>query len=894
MALEAGQTLLHYHLVEKLGEGGMGVVWKAEDRRLGRKVALKVLRGEVAGDHDRMARFEREARLLASLNHENISALHGIEEQARSLILVMEYVDGETLADRLKRGPLPLEEALEVSIQIARGLEAAHDSGIIHRDLKTANVMIRPDGRVKILDFGLAKALAPDPPIGDPSSSPTISVSATAGGVILGTAAYMSPEQARGMPLDARTDIWSFGCVLYESLTGEPAFTGETLTDVLAAVLTHSPDLDTIPGDLPPGLSRVLSRCLEKDPRRRWHHIADVRLELEQTGSGSMPSAAAESVGAASHRWARRAWLPWTLAALFLAAAATLAVRRQMAPGGGGGDLPYIRFEVSLPEGQELALEHSPALAVSPDGRHVVYVARWNGKSQLFVRSMDRSDPVPLPGTEGGYNPFFSPDSLWVGFAAQDSLKKVPLTGGFPQVLTTARFIRGATWLQDGSIVFANEGGSRLTLLPPGGGEPKDLTPEENPQGMLRWPHALPGGRWVLASAMGGGSSYDVNIPIVAIPLVGNDRREIMPAGTCPRFVEGGLIVFAQFQRLLAAPFDPETLQTTAPPFPTGFEIAVDAMTGRAHFDVNRSGTIAFVPPPARGRESSLVPVVGGNPTEPVLVVNGFLNGPVVSPDGRRLAVTYWGEENERKILLYDLERGVSSQLALNQTGTTPVWTRDGKSLAIKGYDEPVSGIYLKVVDDPSPPQMLTDWKGWEAPMAMTPDGRDLLFVRYSRKTQLDIWAVPLDLSSAPRPMLAGQFNQGDPSVSPDGRWLAYASNESGRSEVYLKRFPPSDERWLVSGEGGAEPLWSGDGKTLYWRNAAAILAMELGRGESPHLGTPRKVFEGNFGMGFLSGRHYEVCSDGTLFVVLQDPPPPSRSFEVVLGAARAWGDRVE
>ncbi len=581
-----GQSISHYRILEKLGEGGMGEVYLAQDTTLKRDVAIKVLPERFTQDAERLARFEREAQLLASLNHPNIAAIHSFEHSDGVHFLAMELVEGETLAQRVAKGPLPVEEALEVCRQIAEGLEAAHESGVIHRDLKPANVNITPEGKVKILDFGLAKALEGEIPAADISHSPTRTGEMTSAGVILGTAAYMSPEQARGKPVDKRTDIWAFGCVLFEALTGRQEFGGETISDCIAKVLQKEPDWEALPEKTPWRIRDLLRRCLQKDPHDRLHHIADARIEIRQAQTEPVdPTLAQVTPVVASSSW-RWAILGGVIALIGCIAGFLLWNLADDSP------LPQAtvaQFPVALPEGATL---RARLLALSLDGTQLVYAAHRGGTPQLYLRALDELESKPIPHTEGGQQPFFSPDGKWVGFFSRDeqALKKVSLLGGTPQTLCEVKISRGGSWGQDGTIVFGQRPG--IWRVSDAGGTPEELSGV----GLGYFPQILPGGKAVLFRVPG---EEGPNIAVLSLET--GEEKVLIKRGSYPRYAPTGHLIYALDEKLLATPFDLKTLKVTGDSEPV-LEGLWSFQGGLEQYGISENGTLAYVP---RGDPSS-------------------------------------------------------------------------------------------------------------------------------------------------------------------------------------------------------------------------------------------------------------------------------------------------
>jgi len=885
----------------------MGEVYRATDSRLGREVALKVLRADLAQDSDGLARFDREARVLAGLQHSNIAVIHGFEEGEGIRALVMELVEGSTLAERIVRGPVPLAEALPIARQVSEALEYAHERGIVHRDLKPANIKVTPDGLVKVLDFGLAKAFAPEEAPSQVGSSHTLTVGSTAVGVILGTAAYMSPEQARGRSVDRRTDIWAFGCLLYELLSGRQPFVGETVTDILATVLHVEPDWDALPASTPAALSQLVRRCLEKDMKRRLQAIGEARLLLEDlsqvspsgrlVGLDLAPPPETVARGPASRPWR-------------FAAAATAGVllgglaMGLLRPAPRAAPLTWLSLD--LGPAQQLA-DRRPrfsAFALSPDGRKVAFAGVQEGQAGLYVRSLDRGEAVPLPGTDGAANPFFSPDGRWVGFADGATLRKVSVDAG--PVATIADFdagsseaaesggdIYGAAWGEGDRIVVGRYSGG-LFEVSASGGVPRPLTEVEGRADAFahRLPQILPGGDAVLFTLCRASSGESD----VAVLTQAGEERVLVESAADGRYLPTGHLVFFREGVLHAVGFDPGSLAvhgTAAPVLPDVMQAtgsgAPARNSGAAQFTWSGSGTLAF----ARGgaqplAESSPTWLDRSGATEGLGLRDGYYSRPRLSPDGRRIAVTHTteGRRERTRIWVLDVERGAFSPLP-GEGFWGPVWSPDGQRLYFRGVSPP--GLYRARADGAGEPERLLTLPATIQPGSIAPDGSVLAYVDRTSETQLDIWLAPLTGGDEPRPWLQTSASENHPELSPDGRWMAYASNVSGRYEVYVQPFLSSEgARHQVSLAGGQSPRWSRDGRELFFVTDVRprrMMAADVATSPELAIGRPREVFPANFELpGGSSG--YDVSADGQRFLVLRDVETPDRAvteLQVVL-----------
>lgn len=827
----------------------MGEVYRARDSKLGRDVAIKVLPDEFAENEERLARFEREATVLASLNHPNIGGIYGLEESDGLRFLVLELVPGDTLAERLREGPLPLAEALELAAQIADALSAAHDSGVVHRDLKPANIKITPDGHVKVLDFGLAKALVDETAEGELSDSPTLSAHATKVGVILGTAAYMSPEQARGKPVDKRTDIFSFGAVLYEMLTGRQLFQGEDAADTMASVIRTDPDFRALPAELPPRVREVLRRCLEKDPKKRRRDIGDVRAELESSSEAVPVETTATSRS--------RPWLAVAGAvALSLVAGAVGWHLKPDAP------RPLRRFEMLLPEGDDFTGTGRHLVAVSPLGTHVVYAA--NGR--LYLRALDQIETVPIRGTELAREPFFSPDGAWIGFYASGYLKKVALTGGTPVRLCEAENPFGAGWSADGTIVFG-QGSTGIWEVSANGGEPRLLVEGES-AAMFHGPQKLNDGRSVLATLSEGAASWD-GATIVAERLDTGERLALIQGGSDARYVPTGHLVYAVATTLFAVPFDLERMEVTGGPIPVveGVMRSGGGDTGAAHFSFADDGTLVYVSG-ADLLERELIWIDRSGETRRVTDRIGDFATPRVSPDGQRLAVTVAGEDGT-DVWILDIERDTFTQLTTNGTSWYPDWSPDGEWLVVSSGPPSDLDLFRVRSDFSAPPELVLEHEGIQMHTRWTPDGKGLVF-QENFASSADLWVLDLEDDAEPRLFLQTPTNEAQPDLSPDGRFIVYHSTVSGdRSQVFLQPFRGPGGRQQISTDGGRSPRWSPAGDEIFYLDyeRQAIMVVDVRTEPEVEVGLPQLLFEWPIGFGY--SRQWDVTPDGQRFVVL-------------------------
>ena len=886
-----GKTLSHYKVIEKIGRGGMGEVYRAEDTNLKREVAIKVLPEQFTKDPQRLARFEREAQILAQLNHPNIAAIYGLEEAEGVRFLALELVPGETLQEWVAKGPLPVEETLEVCRQIAEGVEAAHEKGVIHRDLKPANVKVTPEGKVKILDFGLAKAFEAEVPAADISQSPTLTEEMTRAGVILGTAAYMSPEQAKGQPVDKRADIFAFGCVLYELLTGKRTFDGKTITETLGAIIHKEPDWDGLPATTPWRIQELLRRCLQKDVNDRLEGIANVRIEIKMALSEptTVPPIGQTLTGQPG-RWRRTITLGL---AVMAGAALGVAIWILMSPPL-SAPAPLKRVVIPLPSIAPFEVETwRPAVALSPDGSRLVYVANRGGKRQLYLRQMNRLDATPIPGTEGGHSPFFSPDGQSVGFVVGTKLKKVSVLGGAPQTLARVPPVtRGATWGSDDSIIFSralDRGLVRISAV--GNTLPDDafsdapidnygqfLTTPDPTKGEYshRWPQFLPGGKAVLFTIDTGGSFDEARIGVLSLET--GKVKVLLDGGTNARYSPTGHIVFSRAGALLAVPFDLERLERTGDPV-TVIEGILMEPGGAAHFTFSDDGSLAYVPGGMLVSDRKLVWVNRQGEVDPLPAEPREYTSPSLSPDGRQVAVII-REGSNYDVWISEVARGTLTPLTSHpQEDIAPIWTPDGKKVTFASeMSGPGPTLSWRPADASGPQELLLEREEGQVgfPTSWSPDGQTLAFMRVGDPgTGPDIWMLPLEGEGKPWAFLDTEFDESLAMFSPDGRLLAYMSNETGRDEIYLRPFSVTGPGWKrqVSIGGGAEPLWAPDSRDLFYRNGDKMMAVAIENEPELSVGTPRLLFEGRF-LPVLSGDDpggsYDISPDGERFLMIK------------------------
>jgi serine/threonine-protein kinase len=863
----------------------MGQVYRATDTTLGRQVAIKILPDAFAADLERLARFEREAKTLASLNHPHIAAIYAVEKSAGHHALVMELVEGDELSQRIAHGPIPLDEALPIAQQIVEALEVAHEQGIIHRDLKPANIKVRPDGTVKLLDFGLAKAMEPAVASSSGMSlSPTITTPAmTQAGVLLGTAAYMSPEQARGKAVDKRADIWAFGAVLFEMLTGQRAFGGDDLSMTLAAVVMKDPEWAALPAATPRSVQQLLRRCLVKDPRQRIRDMGDVRLALEGPFDTIGPStdAARSSQGG---RWTRSAAFRLAAAAVLIASAVT-GVSVWLLSRATPATAPSIaRLVVTLPDGQRIggAGMAQPALAVSPQGTLIAYVAVSGGREQLYVRPIDRVESRALEGTELATTPFFSPDGQWIGFFAQGKLKKVSLATGTVQTLCDAPNGRGGSWSGD-TIYFAASNDTVISKVSADGGAPTKVTTLDRAKGEIshRWPQVLPGGEALLFDAWTGPGPDEKQVHLQR--LDGGMRTVVVQAGSSGRYVASGHVIYARNDELFAVPFDVGRFSVSG----EARRLSDTAWRGSEghQYAVSDNGVLVTASGSPARYERRLVWVSRDGHVEPLPVPpGGFYGNAVISPDGRRAAVDM--ESGTVGIWLYDFVRATLTPLTTGKgSSQAPRWSHDGTHVVYRGTRMGSRNLWWKTVDDAAGEERVTTGEGIDTVGSWSSDGQWFVYYVTDPITGYDIWALPSGGDRKPRAIVRTPAGEAAPRLSPDGRWLAYTSNESGRTEVLVQSFPEARGTTQISTRGGSEPVWSRDSRELFYLDGDAMMSVEIRTTPAFTAGTPRLLYEGRYVISPNTVASYDVSADGQRFLRVQPmhPDPPADRIHVAL-----------
>ncbi|MGI8785792.1 MAG: protein kinase domain-containing protein [Acidobacteriota bacterium] len=861
MTLLSGTRLGAYEIVALIGAGGMGEVYRARDPRLGREAAIKVLPDIFSKDPERLARFEREARLLASLNHSNIGHIYGLEESNGTRFLVLELVPGQTLAERITAGPLEVSEALQLCRQIAEALDAAHEKGIIHRDLKPANIKVTDEGKIKVLDFGLAKALVTEESSPGVSLSPTLTSRGVSEGIILGTAAYMSPEQARGKPLDKRTDIWSFGCVLYEMLTGRKAFGGEAVTDIIAAIVHKDPDWNALPEDTPPRVRDLLRHCLQKDRNQRLRDIGDARIEIDSALAGPADKSGIAPAAVSAKRKFKES-LPWILlAGLFFLGMLTIGVLYLRT----STEQPQtVRSNIALPETVLFSVAAGNSLAISPDGRRLAIVAGERGKQSILLRSLYSFSVQVLPGTEGATLPFWSPDSRSIGFFADRKLKKTDLSGG-PAVTLCDAPPWGGAWNGDGVILFGSREG--LYRVPAVGGTPVLLAKADpsRQETFHRWPWFLPDGAHFLYAVQ---SNTPENRGVYVGSLDSSETTRLIPTNSMTIYSPAGYLLFVQDGTLMAQPFDATGLKVTGEAFPAAQEVGSHPVSGLAAFSVSGNGVLAYAAgfrPNFRlgwyDRRGAQLEQIG----EPAAY-----RAPALSPDGNTIAVQIMDSDGAfSDIWLFEKKRGSWTRFTFNPgNDLEPVWSPDGTRILFASNRR----LFQKIASGAGKDELVYKSDRFLIPTDWSRDGRFILFQSGTSTTKSDVWALPLFGDRKAYPVLQGEFDEKRGCLSPDGKWIAYTSNESGTSEIYVQSFPLTGGKWLISakGKGGDQPAWRREGKELFYLAPDdKIMSVSVNAGSSSFdPGVPKVLFEANLSTLGDYRNHYVPSADGQRFLI--------------------------
>ncbi|HSS45767.1 MAG TPA: protein kinase, partial [Thermoanaerobaculia bacterium] len=816
--------------------------------------------------------------------HPNICTIYEIGQTDGRYFIAMELLEGQTLKQRIGKQAMEMDRLTELAIQIADALEAAHEKGIVHRDLKPANVKLTPEGKVKVLDFGLAKALTGDASSPDVSHSPTLTAAATQAGVVIGTAAYMSPEQARGRTVDKRADVWAFGAVLYEMLAGRKAFEGETVSDTLAAVLRADIDWKALPAGSPPAVRRLLERCLERDPKRRLRDIGEARIALEGAPAGLIDAGAGAAIGAADARPSRGRAVAWGLIGLALGAAlvaGAVALRRQQPVRASA-----LRMSVALPQGQSLPVESLPNFAISRDGTQIAYVAKSeSGKTALSVRPIDSFDARVLPDTEGAVAPSFSPDGQWLACSLGGKLQRLAVSGGSPQPVcdVPVPYQVTAAWAEDGSAFVSSYNGGLLRAPASGGKCVQVLKPDAGRGGILQ-PEVLPGGKALLFARSSGFQASLANIAV--LDLETGKWQDILPKGTNPHYVEPGFLVFGRSGAILAAPFDPESRKLLGQPVPVVEKVMSDSADGIEQFAVSRSGELAYVSGARAAVRRRVVMADRKGVSRTLTPDDNAFEDLSLSPDGRQVAMTVEGPT--WNIWVYNIDRGTLARLTFENDNRDPIWTPDGKRIVYTSLRNGLYGLYWRPANGSGPEEQLLVGKHWIFANSWSPDGRFLAYGDLDPTTGFDIWILPVEGDRKPYPFVRTAFQEWFGEFSRDGRWMAYESNESGRSEIYLRPFPGSG-KWQISTEGGVRPEWSHDGREVFYFDGDKLMHVSVDPKHALAAGRPELLFPFN---SFASGRYYDVAPDDKHFVFVQNAQPtsPVTQINIVLG----WRGELE
>ncbi len=914
MTLTPGTTLGPYEIVSQIGEGGMGEVYRARDTKLGRDVAIKVLPAAFSEDADRLRRFEQEAQAAGALNHPNILVIYHIGTHDGAPYIVSELLEGQTLRERMNGIAVPQRKALDLALQIARGLAAAHEKGIVHRDIKPDNLFITNDGRAKILDFGLAKLTAENSASDSQTEVPTRKVN-TDPGTVMGTVGYMSPEQLRGKHADARSDIFSFGAVLYEMLSGKRAFHRDSMPETMSAILKEDPpDLSTTNKTVSPALERVVHHCLEKNAEQRFHSASDLAFAIEALSGSATASGQTTTIPLSPlaepfpRKNAARFWIvSTTILSLALLALVLFLILRPSTK----NNSPIVRYDVLPLNKTGLSLLRWQAVALSPDGSTLAFLANSDGVNRLYVRKRDDTEAKAIPGTEGVWDATFSADGQSIAFIADFTLKKAPLNG--PVVpLTKVGDSRGLSWMADDSLIYVPEATGGLFQISANGGEPRAITKvaENKNERTHRWPQALPGGKAVLftVGSLDKPDDYD-NANIEAVVIETGERKLILQGASIARYVPTGHLVFARDGVLYAVRFDLNRLTVSGKPVPVLTGVAGDKTTGAVHFSISNDGTLAYVPGSTTSGVRGLTWVdKNGNQTE-VNIPRGQLNDVRISPDGTRVALLQ-GSSPSGDVWVYEFARATFTRLTFTTTNATPVWSADGKNIYYVSTDpaKDETTILRKPADGSREAENIVTIPHQAYLKAILPDGETALLDTERQTNDSNIVTVSLKPGAQPTPLVNTQFMEYAAAVSPDGRWLAYQSNESGRPEIYVRELVGSGGRWPISTGGGEEPRWSPDGRELYYRINSQLMAIPIETRSSPIThdsslmthdsslspksairipkfeifpGPPKVLFNEVYDLRSNTGETYDVDPHGGRFLMTRPPKEDSSTAQV-------------
>jgi len=898
MTLSPNTTLGHYRVASKIGSGGMGEVYIARDTRLDREVAIKIVLADFASDGDRMQRFEQEARATSALNHPNILTVYDVGTYQGSPYIVAELLEGEELRQRLDEGPIPLRKTIDYAQQIISGLSAAHEKGIVHRDLKPENLFITKDDRVKILDFGLAKLRAAK--LEASSSEDATRRAITSPGVVMGTVGYMSPEQVRGHATDYRSDIFSFGAILYEMVTGRRAFRRETMAETMSAILKEEPDepTETNP-NISLSLERIIRRCLEKKPERRFQSTSDLGFALEALSTTSSSGASRTQTGLTLDTAApgklnglrNRSWMSALLVAACALAlvATTYGLTRWLQHGTEPTNGDVAHLSVFLPDGDELGLTSQWPIALSEDGKRVAYAGLRGGKTQLFVRTLSEATPRVLDGTEGCQSPFFSPDGQWIGFFAESKLRKIAVGGAAMQTLADAPFSRGGAWGSDGFIYFAPTNISGIWRVPEGGGTATEVTRKDPANGEIshRWPHVVAGSNVLLFTAWTGPGNDEHNVAIQEIG--GKDHHILVKGGDAPRYVPKlGMLLYVRLGELFAVPWQPSNTDLgRAVPVAMSERTSETGIEGSGNYAVSGTGTLAYV---AGGRSLNSARLVWTDRTgkvEPLPLPERDYENVMISPDGTRAIVQIRGAKTE--LWIYDFARSTLTPIGESAgSSQSPLWTADGTHIIYRGTNKGFRNLYWRMADGSGVEERLaTKQDATHTPTSVSPDGHWLVFNEGSAQESggVGIWLMQLDGDRTPRHFFTVPAGESDGQFSPDGKWLAYQASVSSRQEIYVSPFPGPGPRRQVSIDGGIEPLWSRDGRELFFQNGSQLMSVSVTPGAEWSASQPHVVHEGRFARGPNGNTSWSINREGTRFLRIQlvEPERAITHVELVL-----------
>ena len=876
-----GKTISHYKILTKLGEGGMGIVYKAEDTKLKRIVALKFLSALALGGEDK-SRFLREAQAAAALNHPNICTIYAIDEAGGQMFIAMEFIEGQSLREKIEAGPLKIEEAIKFATQIAEGLQAAHEKGITHRDVKSANVMITAKDQVKIMDFGLAKL----------ARGGTL---LTKEGTTLGTAAYMSPEQARGGPVDHRTDIWSLGVVLYEMISGQLPFRGEYEQAMMYSIVNEDPQpLTALRTGVPLALDGIVAKALAKDPAIRYQHVdelpADLRAIEAKPGAISRVMAATASAASPSRLARSRKLSLWIVAGLIVAALGAGAVLREWLRPAASLPKPLVRFNLDLPPCHEFASLFIHKVAISPDGRLLAYTADSANSRFIYLRPLNQLEAKLLSGTEGAQAPFFSPDGKWIGFFAFGKLKRISIHDG--TVLTICDAVgdySGASWVLDNTIIFVPGFNTGLARVSADGGVPQQFTTLDRTKKEADhcFPQMLPDGQafifWIVMS----GSSFDVGSSVVQSLSTG-ERRALVEGGTCGRYVPTGHLLYGRSHFLFAVPFDAKRLVVTGSPVEVLSHVVLEQTRGVSHFACSGNGTLIYLPGEEGIDLNELMLVDRSGKPQWMSQKRVPYDKVSLAPDGQRIAAQIGAANDD--IWLLDIGRDIQTRLTFEAENWFPIWMADGKSIVFTSDREGAFNLYATPADGSGIGERLTNSENPQAPTSCSVDNLLLAFLQESAETGSDIWLLPLEGERKPRPFRQTAFDEGGAKFSPDGRWLVYQSNESGQFEVYVQAVSGSNTKWQISVEGGDSPRWSRAGREIVYRNGSKIMAVDVSTEPAFKAGRPHLLFEEKYLDPYFS-EFYDVTPDGERFVLIK---PGERQRLTRMNVVLNWFEELQ